>query len=330
MLGRLPEVKTVVTRIGSPELATDVMGIDLADVFAMLKPRSEWTVGSKAELIEKMEELLAADAPGVGFSFTQPIEMRFNELIAGVRSDVAVKLFGDDLDVLASKGEEIARVVGAVPGAADVKLEQTTGLPMLRVRPDRDRCARYGISVGDVLDTVEAVRAGKVVGTVFEGQRRFSLAVRFDDRTSSSWIPGYSFTIPPTQLIHVDIDPEEIGRNYPVALGLMADVRTFLSLSDESPQAVRNNLEGAFDPEEIFFVGTQAARLQMPEATAILGRAVDAGYAAWDALERHPWIAPVRNQPGFAEVRERAARARERAYAAFRDAGGPSLLGLPG
>ncbi len=110
--------------------------------------------------------------------------MRFNELIAGVRSDVGIKLFGDDLETLRQKGEEIARVVATVPGAEDVKAEQTAGLPVLRVKVDRDRCARYGISVSDVLDTVEAARAGKIVGTVFEGQRRFSLAVRFDDETA--------------------------------------------------------------------------------------------------------------------------------------------------
>ena len=183
---RFPEVKTFVNRSGSPEIATDVMGIELSDGFVMLKPRSEWTVRSKGELIEKIEEAVRREAPGNGLAFTQPIEMRFNELIAGSRSDVAVKLFGDDLDILAKKGQEIAQVVAAVPGAADVRLEQTTGLPTVRVTVDRDRCARYGISVRDVLDTVEAARAGKIVGTVFEGQRRFSLAVRFDDRTAES------------------------------------------------------------------------------------------------------------------------------------------------
>jgi cobalt-zinc-cadmium resistance protein CzcA len=222
VLGRLPEVKTVVSRIGSPELATDVMGIDLADVFVMLKPRSEWTVGSKEELVGKMQALLAEEVPGTGFSFTQPIEMRFNELIAGVRSDVAIKLFGDDLKTLTRKGEEIARVVSSVPGATDVKLESTTGLPMLRIRPDRDRCARYGISVGDVLDTVEAARAGKIVGTVFEGQRRFSLAVRFDDRAAETVealgnipvaAPGGT-SVPLAQLadIAIDVGPSQISR----------------------------------------------------------------------------------------------------------------------
>src|SRR4030095_10957395 len=185
VLKRFPEAVTVVSRSGSPELATDVMGIELGDVFVILKPRAEWTTArTKGELLEKMERALEETVPGVGFSFTQPIEMRFNELIAGVRSDVGIKLFGDDLETLRGKGDEIARVVAGVRGASDVRAEQVAGLPVLRVKVDRDRCARYGISVGDVLDTVEASRAGKVVGTVFEGQRRFSLAVRFDDETA--------------------------------------------------------------------------------------------------------------------------------------------------
>ncbi len=185
VLKRFPEVITVVTRSGSPEIATDVMGIELADIFVILKPKAEWTTAkTKDALIERMEQALSDAVPGSAFSYTQPIEMRFNELIAGVKSDVAVKLFGDDLDVLRQKGEEIARVLTSVKGAQDVKLEQTTGLPLIRIKVDRDRCARYGIAVGDVLDTVEAARAGRVVGTVFEGQKRFSLAVRFDDASA--------------------------------------------------------------------------------------------------------------------------------------------------
>jgi heavy metal efflux system protein len=222
VLMRFPEVNTVVNRSGSPEIATDVMGIELSDGFVILKPRSEWTVRSKGELIEKMEEALRKDAPGNGLSFTQPIEMRFNELIAGVRSDVAVKLFGDDLDLLAKKGQEIAQALASVPGASDVRLEQTMGLPIIRVVVDRDRCARYGISVRDVLDTVEAARAGKVVGTVFEGQRRFSLVVRFDDRTaltldSLGSVPVVSPTgtsVPLAQLASIGIEtgPAQITR----------------------------------------------------------------------------------------------------------------------
>ncbi|MBX7184835.1 MAG: CusA/CzcA family heavy metal efflux RND transporter [Vicinamibacteria bacterium] len=222
VLMRFPEVKTVVTRSGSPEVATDVMGIELGDSFVVLKPRSEWTVGSKGELVDKMATALEEAVPGVAMSFTQPIEMRFNELIAGVRSDVAVKLFGDDLDVLARSGQDIARVVASIPGAADVKLEQTTGLPIIRVQVDRDRCARYGISVRDVLDAVEAARAGKVVATVFEGQRRFGLAVRFDDATAHDLealgsVPVATpadVSIPLRQLAEITLDtgPSQISR----------------------------------------------------------------------------------------------------------------------
>jgi heavy metal efflux system protein len=223
VLGKFPEVVTVVTRSGSPEVATDVMGIELADVFVILKPRSEWkTARTKDELIEKMNETLSRDVPGAGFSWTQPIEMRFSELIAGVRSDVAVKLFGDDLDLLRKTGEQISRVVSSVPGAEDAKLEQTAGLPVIRIRVDRDRCARYGIPVGDVLDTVEATRAGKAVGTIFEGQRRFALVVRLDDAAAASLealasIPVGSpsgSSIPLGQLAEISLDsgPAQISR----------------------------------------------------------------------------------------------------------------------
>ena len=256
VLGRFPEVKTVVSRIGSPELATDVMGIDLADVFAMLKPRDQWTAGSKEELVEKMEAALQEAVPGVGFSFTQPIEMRFNELIAGVRSDVAIKLFGDDLDTLAKKGAEIARLVAAVPGAADVKLEQTTGLPVVRVRVDRERCARYGIPVGDVLDTVEAARAGKVVGTVFEGQRRFSLAVRFDDRAAQTLealgsvpvaAPG-GMSVPLAQLADIGLDsgPAQISREAVrrrIVVQLNVRGRDVASFVTEASERLRRRLD---------------------------------------------------------------------------------------
>ena len=174
-----PEVTRVVSRTGSPEVATDVMGIELSDIFVSLKPQEEWTSAqTKEQLVDKMATVLNDVVPGVGLSYTQPIEMRFNELIAGVKSDVAVKLFGDDLSVLRQKGEAIGRLLGQVPGAADVRVEQVEGLPVMRVQVDRQQIARYGINAADVLAAVEAAGAGKVVGTVFEGQRRFGLAVR--------------------------------------------------------------------------------------------------------------------------------------------------------
>lgn len=257
VLKRFPEVVTVVSRSGSPELATDVMGIELGDVFAILKPPSEWTSArSKAELVEKMEHALDESVPGVGFSFTQPIEMRFNELIAGVRSDIGIKLFGDDLDVLRAQGEEITRLVARVRGAADVKLEQTAGLPVVRVKVDRDRCARYGISVGDVLDTVEAARAGKIVGTVFEGQRRFSLAVRFDDETAGTLealgnvpvaAPGGAL-VPLGQLADIVLDtgPAQISREAVrrrIVVELNVRGRDIASFVSEAQERIRRDVQ---------------------------------------------------------------------------------------
>jgi cobalt-zinc-cadmium resistance protein CzcA len=183
---QFPEVKSVVSRTGSPEVATDVMGIELSDIFVVLKPRSEWqTAHTKEELIAKMNAVLQGQVPGVGLSFTQPIEMRFNELIAGSRSDIAVKLFGDDLNVLQQKGAALAGILGKVPGAADVRVEQTAGLPVIRVAIDRNKLARYGLNAEQVLDTIQATRAGKVVGTILEGRRRFELTVRMPDQIAS-------------------------------------------------------------------------------------------------------------------------------------------------
>ena len=257
VLKRFPEVITVVSRSGSPELATDVMGIELADVFVILKPKEEWkTARTKAELIEKIEAALTESVPGIGLSYTQPIEMRFNELIAGVKSDVAVKLFGSDLEVLRKTGDEIARVVADVPGAQDVRVEQTAGLPVLRVRVDRDRCARYGIAVADVLATVEAIRAGRVVGTIFEGQRRFSVVVRFEDAASASLealgnIPVASpagTSVPLGQLAELLLDTgpsqisrEAVGRRIVVEMNVRGrDVASFVR---EAQQRLREKVE---------------------------------------------------------------------------------------
>jgi cobalt-zinc-cadmium resistance protein CzcA len=213
-LERFPEVIKVVSRTGSPEVATDVMGIELSDVFVIMKPRSEWTTAhTREELIEKMSEALQREVPGSGFGFTQPIEMRFNELIAGVRSDIGVKVFGEDLDVLKSKAEEIARVLSSVPGAADVKSEQIAGLPMIRVVVDRERIARYGINAADVLDVVQASRVGKVVSTIFEGQRRFDLVVRLPDEVAAD----------PQALANIPVSDSQ-GRMIP--LGQLAEIKT--------------------------------------------------------------------------------------------------------
>jgi len=184
---KFPEVLKVVSRTGSPEVATDPMGIELSDVFAVLKPKDQWvSARTKEELIEKMQHAILKSVHGVGLGFTQPIEMRFNELIAGTRSDVAVKIFGQDLSVLRQHAEQVARALQGISGAADVKVEQVSGVPRIRIIVDRDQIARYGINADEVLAYVQTARAGQHVGTIFEGERRFALIVRLTDQSSAS------------------------------------------------------------------------------------------------------------------------------------------------
>ena len=185
-LRQFPEVTTVVSRTGVAEIPTDPMGVETSDVYVMLKDQGEWTTATTQEgLIAAMDEKLQQEVPGNVFSYSQPIELRVQELIAGVRSDLAVTLFGEDLDELERVGAELTRVVAQVPGAADTKLEQTGGLPYLRIRINRDEIARYGINASQVLDVVQTM-GGRQVGEVLEGQRRFALQARFiaDSRQS--------------------------------------------------------------------------------------------------------------------------------------------------
>ena len=177
----IPEVNEVFGKIGTAEIATDPMPPHVTDVYVMMKPQSEWKRGrSKEEVVHEIEELLRA-IPGNNYEFTQPIEMRFNELIAGVRSDVAVKLFGDDMNVLQETGETIETVLRGVEGAEDVKLEQVTGLPVLTVNVDRDAAARYGVPVADVQEVVSMAIGGREAGHIFEGDRRFDIIVRLPE-----------------------------------------------------------------------------------------------------------------------------------------------------
>lgn len=182
VLERFPEVRRVVSKSGSPEIGTDAMSINQADIYVLLNPVEEWTRDKdKDELIAEMSEALEKEVPGGFFGFSQPIQMRVGELIAGVRSDVAIKLFGDDVDVLKEKADEILRVVQTIEGSADAKAEATTGLPQLQIKPDRAAIARYGLNIEDVNDTVEAIFAGKESGQVIEGEQRFDLVVRLDE-----------------------------------------------------------------------------------------------------------------------------------------------------
>ena len=180
-----PEVETVVGRTGRPDIASDPMGVNLTDNFVMLKPRSEWKHASKDDLIDAMRERLA-EIPGVNYNFTQPIAMRVDELVSGVKSDVAVKIFGDDLDVLAETGDKIADAVRKVPGAREVNVEQVAGQTYLNIKPDRQALARYGISIGRVQELIEAAIGGKAVSELIEGQRRFDILIKLPEAQRGS------------------------------------------------------------------------------------------------------------------------------------------------
>jgi len=175
---KLQPVESVISKTGRPEIATDPMTVNLTDIIINLKPVDQWEgFETKDELIEAMGVALEAETSGNAYSFSQPIELRVQELIAGVRADVGISLYGDDLETLAAKADEIARVLESIPGAADIGAEQTAGLPYMKVRIKREQLARYGINAREVLDVVEAI-GGTVVDNVFEGQRRFPLQVR--------------------------------------------------------------------------------------------------------------------------------------------------------
>jgi len=180
----LPEIDYVFSKIGTADIATDPMPPSVADVFAIVKPRSQWPDPevSKSDFIRRLEKKLA-QAPGNKYEITQPIEMRFNELIAGVRSDVAIKIFGDDMEKLVSSAGKIEHILADISGAADVRMEQVTGLPVLTLELNRDEMARLGLNVSDVQDAVKIAIGGKSAGQVFEGDRRFDLLVRLPEGT---------------------------------------------------------------------------------------------------------------------------------------------------
>ena len=179
---QFPEVERVFAKIGTPEVATDPMPPSVADNFIMLKDRKEWPNPRKTrdQLVAELNKAVN-EVPGNNYEFTQPVKMRMNELIAGVRADVAIKLFGDDLDQLLESGQAIEEVAGGIAGAQDVKLEQVTGLPMLSVTPDRDKLARYGVSMETVQDAVSTATGGRQAGELFEGDRRFDVIVRLPE-----------------------------------------------------------------------------------------------------------------------------------------------------
>ncbi len=181
ILSNFPEVKTMVARIGVADIPTDPMGFDYTDSFLILeKDKNKWvSAKTKEELIEKIKEKVS-QLPGLNFAFSQPVELRFNELLTGVREDVAVKIYGEDLHVLAQKGEEAAAIIKTVPGAEDVTMERTAGLPQMTVRYNRKKLAQYGLDIQKLNRYVTSAFAGSKAGVIFEGEKRFDLVIRFD------------------------------------------------------------------------------------------------------------------------------------------------------
>jgi cobalt-zinc-cadmium resistance protein CzcA len=221
-INEFPEVDYVFAKIGTAEIATDPMPPSVADIYVMMKPQSDWPDRkvTKAGFIARMEQELS-QVVGNNYEFIQPIQMRFNELIAGVRSDVAVKVFGDDREVLEDVGKSIEAMFEQVSGASDVKLEQTTGLPVLTIEMDRGKMSRYGLNVSEVQEVIEIAIGGKAVNKVFEGDRRFDLIVRLPESIRSDMEqlkripiaihPGF---VPLEELAEFNLDtgPNQISR----------------------------------------------------------------------------------------------------------------------
>jgi len=235
-----PEVERVFSKIGTGEIANDPMPPSVTDTFLMLRPRKQWPDPGKpkAQLLEELESA-AARLPGNNYEFTQPIQMRMNELISGVRADVAVKVYGDDLTTLAALGRRIEGVTRKLDGAADVRVEQADGLPMLTITPDRAALIRYGLNPGDVQDTVAMAVGGEVAGQLFEGDRRFDIVVRLPERLrqdpaaladlpiplpapgngdesagAAAWSSGESRTVPLREVARIErvLGPNQINR----------------------------------------------------------------------------------------------------------------------
>lgn len=178
LLNEFPEITEVVSRTGTGEIPTDPMSLEMSDMFIILKDKSEWvSADTKDELLDKIRTTLT-QLPGIEIAISQPIEMRFNELMTGIREDIAVKIYGEDLQILADLGEQARTIISQQPGASDINLEQTTGLPQLKVKYNRSQMARYGVDIETVNELIQSAYAGGKAGVIYEGERRFDLVVR--------------------------------------------------------------------------------------------------------------------------------------------------------
>jgi len=290
LLKKFPEIKEIASRFGVSEVPTDPMPMDLADAFVILKDKSEWTsADTKDELIEKLKEELEL-FPGVNYEFTQPVEMRFNELLSGVREDIAIKIYGEDIDVLARKAAEVEKLIRNIEGVADLKAEAIQGLPQISVSYDRGRIARYGLNISDLNRVISTAFGGESAGVVFEGEKRFDLVVRLKEeyRTDIEHLQNIYIPLPDGNQIPLNelamiqfVDaPMQISRentNRRTYVGVNVSGRDVSSLVDEIKERLDADLKlppgyyieygGAF---ENFEEASKRLTLVVPVALALI------------------------------------------------------------
>lgn len=272
LLKEFPEVKHVVSKIGTAEVPTDPMAVEDADVMILLKERDDWvSAQTREELADKMKEALSV-TKDVSFEFTQPIQLRFNELISGSKSDVVIKLYGEDLNTLAQKGKEIESIVKSIDGAGDVKIEQTEGLPQVMIKFNREKLALHGIDVEDANSLVRTAYAGETVGTVYEGERRFDLTLRLDNAhrgdvdLSSLFMRGaHGVSVPLSELAELKVNdgPMQISREDAkrrIAVGVNIRNRDVASFIEEAQHKLDADL--SLPPGYLIEYGGQFENLQ--------------------------------------------------------------------
>lgn len=271
LLSHFPEIKQVVGRIGASEIPTDPMPPEMSDLMMNMKPRSEWTSAkTKEELIEKMRLVLEEEVPGTSIEFTQPIQMRFNEMIAGSKSELVIKIFGENLDTLAILAGEVEKNIQSLEGVSSVKVERVTGLPQIRVKYNREALARYGLQIETLNQTLKTAFAGETVGIIFEDQKRFDVVVRLAENFRKSevdiqniWVPlsdGQQIKLAELATIERVKGPAQISRegtNRRINIGvgvagrdvesLVADVQTTLEKSVPLPIGYYFEYGGAFE-----------------------------------------------------------------------------------
>lgn len=280
---KFPEIKMIVTKIGSAEIPTDPMPMEAGDMIILLKDKSEWTSAKTKEALMRKMETALTEIPGVTTEFSQPIQMRFNELMTGVRSDVAIKVYGEDLDMLVSKGDEVLKLIQGIPGIADAKAERVAGLPQITVRYNKDKLALYGLNVGDLNKVIRIGFAGEKTGVVYEGEKRFDMVLRLsaDSRSDISNLKTLFITLPSgsqiplEQVADIDYEPgpmqisRENGKRR-IVVGFNVRGRDVKSVVDE----IQKKLDSQLKLPAGYYVTYGGQFENLVEATARLSIAV--------------------------------------------------------